>query len=94
MTPNATEFYGVPPMLGRGLMERDAQPGADPVVLLGYEYWKKEFQQDKSVVGKTMMIDNQARTVIGVISPRFYLFGADFYALISWDRTEPSRCLF
>jgi putative ABC transport system permease protein len=90
MTPNATEFYGVPPMLGRGLMERDAQPGADPVVLLGYEYWKKEFQQDKSVVGKTMMIDNQARTVIGVMPPRFYLFGADFYALISWDRTEPS----
>jgi putative ABC transport system permease protein len=90
MTPNATEFYGVPAMLGRGLMERDAQPGADPVVLLGYEYWKKEFQQDKSVVGKTMMIDNQARTVIGVMPPRFYLFGADFYALISWDRTEPS----
>jgi putative ABC transport system permease protein len=90
MTPNATEFYGVPPMLGRGLMERDAQPGANPVVLLGYEYWKKEFQQDKSVVGKTMMIDNQARTVIGVMPPRFYLFGADFYALISWDRTEPS----
>jgi len=90
MTPNAAEFYGVPPMLGRGLMERDAQPGADPVVLLGYEYWKKEFQQDKSVVGKTMMIDNQARTVIGVMPPRFYLFGADFYALISWDRTEPS----
>jgi putative ABC transport system permease protein len=90
MTPNATEFYGVPPMLGRGLMERDAQPGADPVVLLGYEYWKKEFQQDKSVVGKTMMIDNHARTVIGVMPPRFYLFGADFYAVISWDRTEPS----
>jgi len=90
MTPNATEFYGVPPMLGRSLMERDAQPGADPVVLLGYEYWKKEFQQDKSVVGKTMIIDNQARTVIGVMPPRFYLFGADFYALISGDRTEPS----
>jgi putative ABC transport system permease protein len=71
-------------------MERDAQPGSDPVVLLGYEYWKKEFQQDKSVVGKTMMIDNQARTVIGVMPPRFYLFGADFYALISWDRTEPT----
>jgi putative ABC transport system permease protein len=90
MTPNAMEFYGVAPMLGRGLMKRDAQPGADPVVLLGYEYWKKEFQQDKSVVGKTMMIDNQARTVIGVMPPRFYLFGADFYAAISWDRTEPS----
>src|SRR5260370_38220567 len=31
MTANATEFYGVPPMLGRGLMERDAQPRADAV---------------------------------------------------------------
>jgi len=41
MTPNAAEFYGVPPMLGCGLMERDSEPGADPVVLLGYEYWKR-----------------------------------------------------
>jgi MacB-like periplasmic core domain/FtsX-like permease family len=56
MTPNATKFFGVPPMLGRGLMEPDSQQGADPVVLLGYEYWKKEFHQDKSVIGKTMMI--------------------------------------
>jgi hypothetical protein len=90
MTPNATQFWGVPSMLGRGLMERDSQSGADPVVLLGYEYWKKEFHQDKSVVGKTMMLDNQARTVVGVMPPRFYLFGAGFYALIPWDRPEAS----
>jgi putative ABC transport system permease protein len=88
VTPNAMSLYGVPPLLGRGLTERDALPGSDPVVVLGYWYWKSEFNQDKSVIGSTLMIDNQPRTVIGVMPPRFYLFGADFYAPIAWNHPE------
>jgi putative ABC transport system permease protein len=90
MTSNAMDFWGVPPMLGRGLTDQDAQPGAAPVALLGYQYWKTEFQQNKSVIGTTMSIDKQARTIIGVMPPRFYVWGADFYAPISWNRAEPS----
>jgi putative ABC transport system permease protein len=90
MTSNAMEFWGVHPMLGRGLTEEDSQPGAPPVILLGYEYWKKEFNRDTSIVGSTMVVDKQAHTVIGVMPPRFYVFGADFYVPISWNRPEPS----
>ena len=90
-TPNAMQFYGVPPMLGRAYSEQDTRPDSTPVVILGYLYWRKEFQGDRSIVGKTMIIDNQPRTVIGVMPPRFYLFGADFYAPIAWNRSEPSR---
>jgi putative ABC transport system permease protein len=91
VTPNAMSFYGVAPLLGRGLTEGDALPDAPPVALLGYLYWKTHFNEDKSVIGQTMLINKQARTIIGVMPPRFFLFGADFYAPISWNRVEPSR---
>jgi putative ABC transport system permease protein len=90
MTPNGIDFWGVQPLLGRGFLERDTQPEADPAILLGYNYWQKEFHGDKSVVGTTMMLDNQAHTVIGVMPNRFFLWGADFYKPIAWNRPEPA----
>ena len=90
VTPNFMDFWGVRPLLGRGLTAQDAEVGAPPVVLLGYLYWKKEFNGDKSVLGKTMTVDRQPRTIIGVMPPRFFLFGADFYTTIPWNRPEPS----
>ncbi len=45
LTPNMMDFWGVPPLLGRGFSEQDAQPAAPPVVVLGYAYWKSMFQQ-------------------------------------------------
>jgi len=90
MTPNAIDFWGVRPLLGRGFLDRDTQPGADPVILLGYIYWQKEFRGDKSAVGTTMMLDGRPHTIIGVMPNRFYLWGADFYKPIAWNRPEPA----
>jgi putative ABC transport system permease protein len=90
LTPNAMDFWGVPPLLGRGFTEQDAQPGAGLVVLLNYHYWKKMFNEDKAVLGTTMMLKGQARTVIGVMPPRFQLYGADLYIPLDWNRPEPS----
>ncbi len=90
LTPNAMDFWGVPPLLGRGITEQDAQPSAPPVVLLSYAFWKKTFASDKSVLGASMVLNKKPRTVIGVMPPRFGLFGADIYIPISWDRPEPS----
>jgi predicted permease len=90
ITPNMMEFWGVPPLLGRGITEQDAQRSASPIALLGYAFWKKMFNADKSVLGATMIVNKQPRTIIGVMPPRFGLFGADFYIPINWDRPEPA----
>ena len=91
ITPNIMEFWGVPPILGRGITEQDAQPGAGPVALLGYAFWKGMFHADKSVLGTTMIVNKQPRTIIGVMPPRFGLYGADFYIPIPWNRPEPAN---
>ena len=91
ITPNMAEFWGVPPLLGRSFSEPDAQPGAPPVVVLGYAYWKSMFHGDKNVVGATMTLNNSPRTVIGVMPRRFGLYGADIYVPINWNRPEPAN---
>ncbi|HEY1265549.1 MAG TPA: ABC transporter permease, partial [Terriglobales bacterium] len=93
-TPNAMDFWGVPPMLGRGFGEQDVKSGATPVVLLNYLYWKREFRGDKDILGKTMMLNNKEHTIIGVMPPRFQAVGADLYMPVDWNRPEPPHGRF
>jgi len=88
VTPNMMEFWGVPPLLGRGITEQDAQPGAPLVVVLGYAFWNGTFHGDKAVLGSTMTLNKKAYTVIGVMPRRFGLFGAALYFPVSWNRPE------
>ena len=45
LTVAAFEALGVQPMLGRGFREGDDRPGAEPVVLLGYDLWRDRYRQ-------------------------------------------------
>lgn len=93
-TPNAMEFWGVPPLLGRGFGEQDVQSGAPPVVVLNYRFWKREFQSDRNVIGRSILLNGKARTIIGVMPPRFQAVGSDVYMPISWTRPDPQRDRF
>ena len=90
LSPNAMDFWGVPPLLGRGLTEQDAQATSSPGVLLSYAFWKRAFHSDKAVLGSTIMLNRQAHTIVGVMPARFMLYGADFYIVIPWTRPEPT----
>ena len=85
LTPNAMEFFGMQPLLGRGSTAADSQTGAPGVVLLNYRFWKKEFHEDRSVIGTQMMLGDRPRTIIGIMPPRFQLLGADLYLPVSWN---------
>jgi putative ABC transport system permease protein len=93
-TPNAMEFWGVPPLIGRGFGEKDVQSGAPLVVLLNYRFWNREFHGDAGVLGKTILLNGKPRTIIGVMPPRFQAVGSDVYLPISWTRPEPARGRF
>jgi putative ABC transport system permease protein len=90
ITPNAIDFWGVAPLLGRGLTEQDAAPGASPVVLLSYKFWSDAFNSDKNILGTQMVLNSTSYAVVGVMPRRFLLYGADVYFPISWTRPEPS----
>lgn len=60
VTGNTFQFLGVSPLLGRGILPRDAQPGAPPVFVLSYKVWVKRFGMDRGIVGKNFPFEWQA----------------------------------
>ena len=69
---NFFEVLGVPPHLGRLFTAADdVTPGAHPVVVMSHGYWRREFNADPAVVGRTLLITGVPMTVIGVSPPGF-----------------------
>ncbi len=76
VTGNAFDFYGVPPLLGRGIIPEDAKAEASPVFVMSYRTWKSEFTGDPNIIGKNFLVDGKPRTLVGIMPPRFQAFGA------------------
>ena len=59
------------PALGRAFRAREDQvPGRDAVVVLGHEFWTRMFSADPSVIGRTVRLNGDPFTVIGVTPER------------------------
>ena len=71
ITASAFPLTRVPPLLGRPLQPTDEMPGAEPVVVLGYDVWQRQFLQDPAIIGRVVTVGRTARTVVGVMPPRF-----------------------
>jgi predicted permease len=73
VTGNYFSTLGLKPYLGRLILPAEGQtPGADPVIVLGYDYWKSRFDGDRGIVGKTVKVDGNSVTVVGVTPPDFH----------------------
>ncbi len=93
----SAEFFdvlGVKPILGRNFTRTDEQSGGGPEgfkVILGYDYWKKHFGGEQSVIGRTIELDRRQHTIIGVMPAGFqFPIQADpleFYVTIAEDAT-------
>jgi predicted permease len=69
VTGDFFDVVGVEPYLGRLFHAGEGvTPGADPVVVLSYPYWKQHFAGDPNVVGKHVLLDGQPMTVVGVLA--------------------------
>ena len=69
---NYFQLLGVGAQLGRTLLPSDdVAPGRHPVVVLGDGLWRRSFGADPTIVGKTIQINRQPMTVVGVAAPQF-----------------------
>ncbi|HSJ31787.1 MAG TPA: ABC transporter permease [Longimicrobiales bacterium] len=71
ISPVAFPLTRVPPLLGRPLVEADAAPGAENVVVIGYELWRSRFNADSAVLGRTVQLSRVPVTVVGVMPEQF-----------------------
>jgi len=75
VSPNYFSVFGVSPLLGRTLAEGEDQPGHDHVVILSHELWERHFGSDASLIGRTIRLNRENYTVIGVMPASFRLLG-------------------
>jgi putative ABC transport system permease protein len=59
------------PLLGRGFLSGEYEPGHEHEVVLSYGLWRSYFAGNPDVVGKNIQLNDQAFTVIGVMRPEF-----------------------
>ena len=69
ITPEIFDVLGVPPLMGRGFTQDDANNEADRVVVLTYPLWKTAFGGDPKIIGQQINISARSHTVVGVMPP-------------------------
>jgi putative ABC transport system permease protein len=88
VTAGSFDFLGVPALLGRSLADADYQPAAPPVFVLRYKTWQSKFNSDPTAIGKTFTLNGVARTLVGVMPPRFAWGGADLWVPCSYEAAQ------
>ena len=73
---NLLGLLGVSPVLGRGFLPEEDQKGHQQVVILTHECWRKWFQYDPNVLGKSVLLRSdwgpeQSYSIVGVLPPGF-----------------------
>jgi len=71
ITASTFPLTRVAPLLGRPLQPTDEIQRAAPVVVLGYDVWQRQFLHDPTIIGRVVDVGRTARTVVGVMPPRF-----------------------
>jgi putative ABC transport system permease protein len=71
VTHNFFSALGARPALGRVFLPEEDQPGKNKVVALSHGFWQRRFGADPGIVNKTITINDENYTVVGVMPPSF-----------------------
>lgn len=66
ITPGFFTFIGRQPLLGRSLLPADRQTGSEQVAMLSEGLWRQSFGGDPDIIGKSVMLDSERYTVVGI----------------------------
>lgn len=83
VSTNTFDFLGVTPLLGRSINEGDGRSGAPPVFVMSYRLWQREFGGDRNILGKSFVIRDIPRTLVGIMPASFSAFDASIWMPVS-----------
>ena len=88
VTAGLFDLLGMRMAIGRSFAAQDHEPGAPPVSVVDHEFWKREFGEDRSVLGRSVVVGGDSYMIVGVLAPSARLPRAvDMYAPIVYDST-------
>jgi len=70
---NFLDLLGVQAMLGRGFSASDAPGKRGSVAVISYAFFERKYGKDRSIIGKTMHVDEAPYTIVGVLPAEFHL---------------------
>src|SRR5882724_5548092 len=71
VSPELFAVLGTAPIAGRGLLSEDGKAGAAPVVVLGEELWRGQFDANPNVIGTSVGLDKKFFTIVGIMPSSF-----------------------
>ena len=91
ITSSLLPMLGIQPVIGRGIQPEDDRVGGAPVALISYALWQRDFGGESDVLGKSLTLDNNPYTVIGVLPARFQIMAPSdvFVPFEPWAHTLP-----
>ena len=94
VTADLLPVLGVAPAIGRGFLAEEDLPGRPAVALLSDGLWRRRFGADPGVVGRTVRLDDEPVTIVGIMPPGFQLpshftgTGAEVWTLLQLDPAQ------
>ena len=76
MSFNYFGVLGVQPVIGRNFLPEESEAGKARVVILSHGLWQSTFGADPAILGKSITLDRESYTVIGVMPSGFRLFNS------------------
>jgi putative ABC transport system permease protein len=73
LTPNLLPLLGVEPLIGRTFTPEEGSEGKDNVAILSHKFWQTQFGGSQDVQGKTILLDDRAYNIVGVMPESFVL---------------------
>jgi putative ABC transport system permease protein len=84
VSPNYFSMLGATPELGRLFGHQDFALGFAPVVVISDALWRRSYGADPGVLGRSLRLDNDLYTIVGVLSPGFRNPGSTIPAVEVW----------
>ena len=89
VTPGLLPVLGIQPALGRGFDTEDGVPGQDQVAILSYDLWKRRFGGERDINGRSIGLDGEQYTVVGVMPEGFeYPSDRDLWLPLAFDEED------
>lgn len=92
ISPALMRVLGLSCISGRTFTDEEEKPGATPVAMISEGLWKRRFGSDRTLLGKTINLNGQATTVIGIAPAALSLISAaEVYTPLTIDPAKELR---
>jgi len=96
VTVDYFRLLGFQAALGRTFLPGDDQPGGAHTVVLSHAFWQRRFASDATLIGRTIELNGESCTVIGVLPSDFHIFRVlnrelDLYVPLTLDPVHLNR---